>query len=203
MVSHRFYFLAESRCLDFVNTVPVRDGKPDDLLATFDDMVAWCEAAEFISPSQAKDLVRRWRGDRRAARALALAHQFRERLGKALSRLADGHTGIAESVLDAINELLRKRAGDLEIRRTSSGYQMEFRAKYTEPEHLLGPIAESAARLLSDGDLSLVKKCQNPDCVLYFYDTTKNHGRRWCSMTACGNRAKVAAHYERARRLRR
>jgi predicted RNA-binding Zn ribbon-like protein len=106
-------------------------------------------------------------------------------------------------VLDTINELLRKRDGNLEIRRTSSGYQMEFRAKYTEPEHLLGPIAESAARLLSDGDLSLVKKCQNPDCVLYFYDTTKNHGRRWCSMTACGNRAKVAAHYERARRLRR
>ena len=49
-------------------------------------------------------------------------------------------------------------------------------------------------------DLSLVKACQNPQCVLFFYDTTKNHARRWCSMAACGNRAKVAAHYQRARR---
>jgi predicted RNA-binding Zn ribbon-like protein len=32
---------------------------------------------------------------------------------------------------------------------------------------------------------------------LYFYDTTKNHTRRWCSMTGCGNRAKAAAFYER------
>jgi len=45
-----------------------------------------------------------------------------------------------------------------------------------------------------------VKACQNPQCVLLFYDTTKNHARRWCSMAACGNRAKVAAHYQRARR---
>jgi predicted RNA-binding Zn ribbon-like protein len=33
--------------------------------------------------------------------------------------------------------------------------------------------------------------------VLFFYDTTKNHARRWCSMAFCGNRHKVAAHYRR------
>jgi predicted RNA-binding Zn ribbon-like protein len=35
--------------------------------------------------------------------------------------------------------------------------------------------------------------------VLFFYDTTKNHARRWCSMAFCGNRHKVAAHYRRLR----
>jgi predicted RNA-binding Zn ribbon-like protein len=35
--------------------------------------------------------------------------------------------------------------------------------------------------------------------VLFFYDTTKNHARHWCSMTICGNRSKVAAHYRRLR----
>ncbi|MCI0410524.1 MAG: CGNR zinc finger domain-containing protein, partial [Acidobacteria bacterium] len=54
--------------------------------------------------------------------------------------------------------------------------------------------------LLSEGDLTLVRKCENPACILYFHDTTKNHARRWCSMRACGNRAKVAAHYRRRRR---
>lgn len=29
-------------------------------------------------------------------------------------------------------------------------------------------------------------------CILFFYDTTKNYSRRWCSMSACGNRMKVA-----------
>ena len=58
-------------------------------------------------------------------------------------------------------------------------------------------IAVAAADLLCHGDLSLVKKCDNPRCILYFYDTTKNHARRWCSMAGCGNRMKAAAHYRR------
>jgi predicted RNA-binding Zn ribbon-like protein len=62
---------------------------------------------------------------------------------------------------------------------------------------LIVPIAEAAADLLCHGDLSLVKKCGNPRCILFFYDTTKNHARRWCSMAGCGNRMKAAAHYRR------
>jgi predicted RNA-binding Zn ribbon-like protein len=65
--------------------------------------------------------------------------------------------------------------------------------------HLLVPIAESAAGLLTADDLTLVRKCQNPQCILYFYDTTRNHARRWCSIAVCGNRAKVATHYRRRR----
>ncbi|MFC5184509.1 CGNR zinc finger domain-containing protein [Actinomadura harenae] len=37
-----------------------------------------------------------------------------------------------------------------------------------------------------------VRKCANPDCVLWFYDLTKNGSRRWCSMAVCGNRTKTA-----------
>jgi len=36
------------------------------------------------------------------------------------------------------------------------------------------PVAESAMDLLCDGDPTLVRKCENPACVLYFYDATKN-----------------------------
>ncbi|MEU0648331.1 CGNR zinc finger domain-containing protein [Streptomyces umbrinus] len=42
-----------------------------------------------------------------------------------------------------------------------------------------------------------IRKCANPECPLRFYDTSKNGGRRWCSMTSCGNRAKTRRHYER------
>jgi predicted RNA-binding Zn ribbon-like protein len=45
-----------------------------------------------------------------------------------------------------------------------------------------------------------IRKCQNPVCVLWFYDTTRNGTRRWCSMATCGNRAKAHRHYDRNRR---
>lgn len=57
---------------------------------------------------------------------------------------------------------------------------------------LLGPLAEAVAQLLVDGDFDLVKQCEHPECVLWFYDRTKAHKRRWCSMALCGNRYKAA-----------
>lgn len=60
-------------------------------------------------------------------------------------------------------------------------------------EAVLVPVAEAIAKLLAEGDFDLVRKCESADCTLWFYDRTKSHHRRWCSMAACGNRAKVAA----------
>ncbi|WP_407565669.1 CGNR zinc finger domain-containing protein [Streptomyces sp. 184] len=45
-----------------------------------------------------------------------------------------------------------------------------------------------------------IRGCANPECVLWFYDTSKNGRRRWCSMEGCGNRAKAARFQERHRR---
>ncbi|WP_337880267.1 ABATE domain-containing protein [Rheinheimera sp.] len=57
---------------------------------------------------------------------------------------------------------------------------------------LLGPVAEAVAQLLVEGNAALVKQCEHPDCILWFYDRTKAHKRRWCSMALCGNRHKAA-----------
>jgi predicted RNA-binding Zn ribbon-like protein len=57
--------------------------------------------------------------------------------------------------------------------------------------NLLGLLEESPER---------IRRCQNPACVLWFFDTTRNGTRRWCSMAACGNRAKARRHYDRARK---
>lgn len=66
-------------------------------------------------------------------------------------------------------------------------------------ESLLVPIAQAVAELLTEGDFSLVRQCESSDCVLWFYDHTKAHRRRWCSMALCGNRMKVAAFRARQR----
>jgi predicted RNA-binding Zn ribbon-like protein len=44
-----------------------------------------------------------------------------------------------------------------------------------------------------------IRRCDHPACVLYFYDTSRNGTRRWCSMDGCGSRAKAARHYQRHR----
>jgi len=50
-----------------------------------------------------------------------------------------------------------------------------------------------------EGTLAHLKQCANEGCRALFYDRSKNHSGRWCSMSACGNRAKVRAWRERQR----
>jgi predicted RNA-binding Zn ribbon-like protein len=58
---------------------------------------------------------------------------------------------------------------------------------------LLVPVALAVAQFLAEGDFELIRQCESTDCTLWFYDRTKAHRRRWCSMALCGNRAKVTA----------
>jgi hypothetical protein len=50
-----------------------------------------------------------------------------------------------------------------------------------------------------DGRWSQLKICADRTCSDVFYDRSKNHSGRWCSMQACGNRNKVRAWRERQR----
>jgi len=48
-----------------------------------------------------------------------------------------------------------------------------------------------------DYKLSRLKKCANPRCSHFFYDTSKANSRSWCSMKSCGNIMKARAFYDR------
>jgi predicted RNA-binding Zn ribbon-like protein len=193
----RFHFVGDELCLDFINTEAVEQDARVDLLRDFDDLMAWYTDAGIIDAARAKTLTRR--GSDGGARALKEARQFRAMLREMVEKLSEGRTNVPQATLDHLNRSLRMREGYSEIVRTKEGYETRFRPRLDEPAHLLVAVAESAARLLGGGDPALLRKCQNPRCILYFYDTTKNHRRRWCSMAGCGNRAKVAAFYQRNR----
>jgi len=62
---------------------------------------------------------------------------------------------------------------------------------------LLAPTLWSAADLLVGPQLQRVRQCANPACGWLFLDNSKSGNRRWCSMSACGNRAKAHRHYQR------
>jgi predicted RNA-binding Zn ribbon-like protein len=83
---------------------------------------------------------------------------------------------------------------------TAAPFARHARRTNANPLRILAPVADSASELLcGSGDPSRVRRCGNPRCVLYFYDTTKNRRRRFCSAAGCGNRVKAAARYRRSR----
>ena len=69
--------------------------------------------------------------------------------------------------------------------------------EHKTPGQVLAPIAEAGGDLIAHGDFDLIRECEDESCVLWFYDRTKSHRRRWCSMAACGNRNKVKAFRQR------
>ncbi|MFD3911845.1 CGNR zinc finger domain-containing protein [Streptomyces sp. NPDC058603] len=60
----------------------------------------------------------------------------------------------------------------------------------------LAAIAAEAIGLLADPErLRLLRRCANPACSMLFL--AENRRRKWCTSNICGNRARVARHYER------
>lgn len=60
----------------------------------------------------------------------------------------------------------------------------------------LAAIAGEALALLSTPSrLEQLRRCANPTCSMLFL--AENKRRKWCSPNVCGNRVRVARHYER------
>ncbi len=194
-----FLFLGNEPALDLLNTTPVLAQGPVDFLENFADLTGWMTSAGLLEESEAKTLRRRWHGTSEADAAVAQAKQLREALREVLAAYLS-RTKMPARGLGILNDALG--AG-----RTTSQLEWDEKAESFirtlhhdadgTPAQAVTLLAEAVARLLTEKDLTLVRRCENPACVLHFYDTSKNHRRRWCSMDICGNRMKVAAHYRR------
>lgn len=192
-----FLFVGNDMSLDWINTEIAQDGQQVDLWRDGDDLLAWMEQAALMTATEADALRWGWTQSEKE-NALTKARTLRARLRQMAEQAAAGQA-IDPAIVAAINATLAHDTRRLVLTPKEYGYGLMRSAVWKAPADLLAPVAEAAARLLADGDLSLVRKCENPACVLYFYDNTKNHARRWCRMSACGNRHKAATHYRRVR----
>ena len=82
---------------------------------------------------------------------------------------------------------------------TKDGFQVTERWRIDSADELIAIVAAQIASLVASGEPALVKRCAGPG-TLWFVDRTNAHSRVFCSATACGNHAKVAAFRERQRR---
>ena len=196
-----FVFVGNHPCLDFINTELVMNSTPTDLLERFEDLVDWLVNTHTLSKKEAEARSGELRQDHKI-QILAQAKTFRTTLRRMVEHIVNENR-VPESAVTAINQLLRACSGYRELARTrSNAFKEVFIASADSKDAFLASLAIFASDLLRTADLTLIKKCKNPACVLYFYDTTKNHARNWCSMQLCGNREKVAAYFRRKRQNR-
>lgn len=195
--AQRFLFVGSHPCLDFVNTQMIVNGESIDVLESFEDLISWLVQAKILTKSQA-DIAGTELTRNEMTSVLEQAKAFRATLRSLAERIAV-RKPIPNSTITTVNQFLSNRLGYPQIIRRKGGFEQRFHSTTTSAQAVLASFAEAASDLLLRTDFTLIKKCGNPACILYFYDTTKNHTRNWCSMRMCGNRMKVAAHYRRSR----
>ena len=189
-----FLFLGNEPVLDFVNTRPVQDGKPMELLPDFGAVLRWFQAADLLNPEQVARIDRQWQGTTEAQKTTAVMKDLRERWRVEILAW-EGGRAIRSQTLDELNELMGMHPMLTRLTKNLTAYSTKQWFEVREPADLLAPLAHSAATLLATGDQKRLRKCAN--CVLHFHDTSKKGTRRWCSMQLCGNRFKVAAYAAR------
>ena len=178
--------LADQRALDMLNTQARMDGAVLDYWQSGDEVLRWLEQAGITA--EAASAVDR---DQLLAQARALRALAR--------RLVEGRKEDKTEDIGALNAYLHACPSTPHLEQGSDGQLVLTRIARGEPvASLLGALAQDLAQLLVEGDFSLVRQCEHPDCVLWFYDRTKAHKRRWCSMALCGNRHKAAQFRKKA-----
>lgn len=176
-------------CLDFVNGHS-RFAEPAPP-KRFDYLLEWSIAEATIDDRRAARLKRRqqqsgWEADALVARADQLATS----LGNVLRASAAGQNAAAKD-LQAFNRELQLALNHSRLIQVNGRFQWSVQTDSDILEQLLWPIVQSGAELLVSPQMARLKICASQSCQWLFVDTTRNHRRRWCTMSTCGNREKV------------
>jgi predicted RNA-binding Zn ribbon-like protein len=178
-----FRWLGEPLAIDLANTVMVvREGEEVDLLTTADDLRRWLAAEQerLGDCGFAVTRLQETRDFRDAVRAvLWAAARGRKPPPDALERLN------AASAAAPVTPQLKVGREGLEVDELSAGGDRYGR--------FLGRLARSAIALVTGPEREALHVCDAPSCGMLFLGQ-----RRWCC-AACGNRARAARHYQRAR----
>ncbi|HTJ98230.1 MAG TPA: ABATE domain-containing protein [Bordetella sp.] len=201
-------FIADSTALDFLNSIATPVDTPVDWIGNGEGLLAWLAQAGLVPAEELAALRKRAMPgelDGVAAQARALREWFR---GFVQHHMGRPLTQDALRALEPLNRLLERDESytqieapgtQMEAPEAGSPLQLRVMRRWRSPESLLLPIGEALAKFVGDEDLTYVKACEGARCTLLFADHTRGHRRRWCSTAVCGNRAKVAAHRQRAK----
>ena len=147
--------------LDLLNTVLNVNGEMMDSLQSEKDVKKWLSQNSVISDSKVPEIA--------PGNLLNAIRELRETLRWLFISRKEGRRLDTE----ALNSYLQYGASYLQLMSADKDqYALKRIRKIETVEQLLAPIAEAAAELLALDDFSRVRKCESPDCVLWFYDRT-------------------------------
>ena len=173
--------------INFANSLVLASKGMKDVTGSAEALIWWLGGMGLSAPNQPD------------AQDLAFAASLRETLARVLDNVQAGNAQTV-SDLDFLNAVLRDQKTWQVLDQIENGKIVvhELRASDTI-QQALGPAVLSLSETLANGDPTRLRTCAHPDCVLRFYDDSKNGSRRWCSMSDCGNRAKATAYLGRQR----
>jgi predicted RNA-binding Zn ribbon-like protein len=201
-------------CLDFANTVGGRLAKSpssrrridsykvrEERLTDYYDLLAWSLRVGLLTETEARRLARE--ASKREAEAAGVwerAIALREAVYRiALAVVSQVQPRVSD--LEVLNHELALAHDRLNL---AAGEAGAFVWKWNEPrdalDQMLWRIADSAAEMLTSGDLTRLRQCAGDNCGWLFQDTSRNRSRQWCDMQDCGNVAKVRRFRSRNRR---
>jgi predicted RNA-binding Zn ribbon-like protein len=197
--SHPFQLVAGHVALDFVNTLDNRcdPERSVDLLPTYSELVAFAGQYGLVNPAQARVLLAAT-SERQAMLVLDRAIRLREALYQ-LFRAAISDERPSSEDIETLNASLSEARSRRQLTWDGKDFVWRYRGFPDQPASPIWPIVEAAAELLSSGDRARIRECSNETCRWLFLDQSKNHSRRWCDMSVCGNRAKARRFHARER----
>jgi len=175
-------------CLEFANTRYWRgQDTPTETLNAPEDLAAWTTANEGLKLAKPP-----------ARREFERAIEVRELIHRLFDAHASEKSPAARDV-EALNEALSEAPARTTLKRERGTYAWDVDMRSGTALALLAPVLWSAGDLLAGPRLDKVRRCANPECGWLFLDDSRAGKRRWCSMSACGNRAKARRHYHKSR----
>jgi predicted RNA-binding Zn ribbon-like protein len=72
-----------------------------------------------------------------------------------------------------------------------------FRSDRAGVYPVMGRVLAAAFLARLDDSWHRFRMCADANCTTVFYDRSKNHSAKWCSMQSCGNKNKVRSYRER------
>jgi predicted RNA-binding Zn ribbon-like protein len=191
----KFDFVAANASLDFANTLGgLRGGKTNEHLSGYAGLVTWAFQAGLLDRDTALALQRAAEEKPSVAgRAFARALAGREAIYGVFSAVAAGREA-PPPLLELINSELPHALGRMRVKPTKQGFAWALAPGDEALDLPLWAVMRETAELLVSNQLPLVRECSGDACSWLFLDSTRNHSRLWCSMSGCGNRAKVRRH---------
>jgi len=176
-----FRFRGGNAAIDLTATLQARlKQAPRELLIQPEDLDRWLVSAGLVSTSSGATDV-----------DLATAHALREAIFALAKGLGEPETDAAAR--DVLNRIAATPAA-VPVLCAEGGVALDGSVA-----GLLSTLAREAVHLFGSESAAQLRQCQSETCTIFFIDASRSGDRRWCSMSACGNKAKVAEFRRRKR----